>query len=213
MTGGAVSTRQLTALRISLRSAAESLMSVSPARRRRDRGKNCGLRRARRRARLAAWWRFRPDGRRAPRSWGRAASFSSSPAGPSSCWRPLRLRLLFVIAAPVGEAYLQRGGDLGEVAEEVVAELLVERGAQVFVAGGEAQGLDGFDGELAVQAQRALDRDLPVAKGGVGEDLRLRRFLEVEEGAADALDILGREFAVLLAEILAQRLEPVALRR
>ena len=61
-----------------------------------------------------------------------------------------------------------------------------------------------------MQAQRALDRDLPVAEGGVGENLRLRRFLEVEEGAADALDVLGREFAVLLAEVLAQRLEPLA---
>ena len=93
--------------------------------------------------------------------------------------------------------------------EEVVAELVVERGAQVFVAGGEAQRLDGLERELAVQAQRALDRDLPVAEGGVGEDLRLWRLLEVEEGAADALDVLGRELAVLLAEVLAQRLEPL----
>ncbi len=118
-----------------------------------------------------------------------------------------------LVAAPVGQALLQRGGDLGEIGEELVAELLVERGAQVFVAGGEAQRLDGLERELAVQAQRALDRDLPVAEGGVGEDLRLRRFLEVEEGAADALDVLGRELAVLLAEVLAQRLEPLAWRR
>ena len=61
-----------------------------------------------------------------------------------------------------------------------------------------------------MQAQRALDRDLPVAEGGVGKDLRLWRFLEIEEGATDALDVLRREFAVLLAEILAQRLEPLA---
>ena len=60
-----------------------------------------------------------------------------------------------------------------------------------------------------MQAQRALDRDLPVAEGSVGKDLRLGRFLEIEEGAADALDVLGRKFAVLLAEVLAQRLEPL----
>ena len=81
-----------------------------------------------------------------------------------------------VVAAPFGQALLQRGGDLGEVGEEVVAELLVERGAEVLVAGGEAQRLDGLERELAVQAQRALDRDLPVAEGGVGENLRLRAF-------------------------------------
>ena len=130
----------------------------------------------------------------------------------------LRAAALFVVAfvlvaAPLGQALLQRGGDLGEVGEEVVAELLVERRANVFVARGEAQRLDGLERELAVQAQRALDRDLPVAEGGVGEDLRLGRFLEVEEGAADALDVLGRELAVLLAEVLAQRLEPLAWRR
>jgi len=94
---------------------------------------------------------------------------------------------LVLVVAPFGEALLQRGRDLGELREEVVAELVVEPGAQIFVTRGEAQRLDGFEGELAVQAQRALDRDLRVAEGGVGEDLRLKRFLEVEERAADAL--------------------------
>ena len=61
-----------------------------------------------------------------------------------------------------------------------------------------------------MQAQRALDGDLPVAESGIGEDLRLRRFLEFEERAADAFDVLGRKLAVLLAEVLAQRLEPLA---
>ena len=93
--------------------------------------------------------------------------------------------------------------------EQVVAELLVERGADVFVARGEAQGLDARAGELAVEAERALDLHLPVTEGGVGEDLRLRRFLEGEEGVADALDVLGGEFAVLLAHVLAQRAEPL----
>ena len=47
----------------------------------------------------------------------------------------------------------------------------------------------------------------------MGKIFDSRRFLEVEEGAADALDVLGRELAVLLAEVLAQRLEPLAWRR
>ncbi len=59
------------------------------------------------------------------------------------------------------------------------------------------------------QAQRPLDRHLPVAEGGVGEDLRLLGLLEVEEGVADALDVLVGELAVLLAQVLAQRLEPL----
>jgi hypothetical protein len=92
----------------------------------------------------------------------------------------------------------------------VVTELRVERGADILVTRGEAQRLDRFERELAVQAQRALDRHLAIAEGGVGEDLGLGRFLEVEKGAADALDVFGRELAVLLAEVLAQRLEPLA---
>src|SRR5438270_368787 len=58
-----------------------------------------------------------------------------------------------------------------------------------------------------MQAQRALDRDFPVTEGGVGKNLRFRRFFEIEEGAADALDMLGCELAVLLAQVLAERLE------
>ena len=100
--------------------------------------------------------------------------------------RPFLGAALFVVAfvlvvAPVGEALLQRGGDPGEVGEEVVAELVMERRADVLVAGGKAQAFDGLQRELAVQAQRALDGDLPVAEGGVGEDLRLRRLLELEK--------------------------------
>ena len=114
-----------------------------------------------------------------------------------------------LVVAPFGEPFLQRGGDAGEVLEELVAELVVERGADVFVAGGEAERLDGLHRELAVQAQRALDGDLPVAEGGVGENLRLLRLLEREVGVADALDVVGREFAVFLAEVLAERLEPL----
>ena len=94
----------------------------------------------------------------------------------------LRAAVLFVfslllVAAPVGQALFQGLGDTGEVCEEGVAELVVERGAQIFVAGGEAQRLDGLESELAMQAQRALDGDLPIAEGGVGENLRLLAFL------------------------------------
>src|ERR1019366_1925161 len=89
-------------------------------------------------------------------------------------------------------------GDAGEGFNELVPELVVERGAEVFVAGGEAEGFDGLHGKLAVQAERALDGDFPVAEGGVGENLRLRRFLEREVGVANALDVVGGEFAVFL---------------
>jgi hypothetical protein len=43
----------------------------------------------------------------------------------------------------------------------------------------------GFLG-LAVQAERALGGDFPVAEGGVGENLRLRSCLDLEVGVADA---------------------------
>ena len=71
-------------------------------------------------------------------------------------------------------------------------------------------GLDGLERELAGEPQRSLDRDLPVAESGVGKELRLGGFLEVEEGAANALDIFRREFAVPLDEVLAEPLEPLA---
>src|SRR5205814_632386 len=96
-----------------------------------------------------------------------------------------------------------------ELGEEVIAELVVKRYAQVLIAGREAQCFDRLEGELAVQAERAFNGYLPVAEGGVGEDLGLGCFLEIEEGAANALDVLGGEFAVFLAEVLAQRLEPL----
>ena len=57
-------------------------------------------------------------------------------------------------------------------------------------------------------AQGPLDGHLPIAELGVVEDARLLRLLEGEERLDDALDIGVREFAVLLAKVLAQRLEP-----
>ena len=61
----------------------------------------------------------------------------------------------------------------------------------------------------ALEPQRPLDRHLPVAEGGVGEDLRLLGLLEGEESVADAVDVLVGQLAVLLAQVLAQRLEPL----
>src|SRR5690606_182114 len=68
--------------------------------------------------------------------------------------------------------------------------------------------LVGAPGVDALQAQRAFDGDLPVAEGDVVEDLRLFAFLEADEGVDDALGVGLGEFAVLLAQVLAQRLVP-----
>src|SRR5262249_46175408 len=66
-----------------------------------------------------------------------------------------------------------------------------------------ALGIDAF------QTQGPFDRNLPVSEGSVLEDLRLLGLLKGEEGVTNALDVLGRELAVLFAEVLAQRLEPL----
>ena len=58
--------------------------------------------------------------------------------------------------------------------------------------------------QVDLQPQRALDRHLPIAEGGVVEDPALLALLEGEEGVADALDVLLAELAVLLAQVLAQ---------
>lgn len=41
---------------------------------------------------------------------------------------------IVLVVAPVGQVLLQRGGDLGETGEELVAELLIKRRADVLVA-------------------------------------------------------------------------------
>ena len=51
-----------------------------------------------------------------------------------------------------------------------VPEFFIERGANDFVARGKAQGLDGFQAELAVKAERVLDFDLPIAERWIGEN-------------------------------------------
>ena len=71
-----------------------------------------------------------------------------------------------------------------------------------FVA--EFSDLGGFVDSLWFSArypQRALHGDLPVAEGGVWENLRLFGFLELRERGGDAFDVDFRQFAVLLAEV------------
>ena len=86
----------------------------------------------------------------------------------------------------------------------------VDLGAQRLVASGKPQGLDAFVRELAFQSQRALDGDLPVAEVLGVEPFRLGGFLRLAEvQVEDSLDVSILEFAVLLAEIAAQRLEPL----
>jgi len=63
--------------------------------------------------------------------------------------------------------------------------------------------------ELAVEAERALDHDFPVAKGLIREDFRLGALLKVEVAAGDAIDVVGRQLTVFLAEVFAERLEPL----
>jgi hypothetical protein len=57
--------------------------------------------------------------------------------------------------------------------------------------------------------QRSLDRRFLIAKGGVAENLRLLAFVEGQEGVANARNVLFGKLAILLAQILAQRLIPL----
>jgi hypothetical protein len=65
---------------------------------------------------------------------------------------------LFVVATPVGQALLQRGRDGAEVVEEVVAEFVIQHGAQVFVTRGEAQRLDGLQRQAGCAGAAAARR-------------------------------------------------------
>jgi hypothetical protein len=51
-----------------------------------------------------------------------------------------------------------------------------------------------------VQPQGPLHGDLPVAKSSIGENLRFRALLEIQECGADAINIFWRKLAVFLAE-------------
>src|SRR4051794_27813062 len=53
----------------------------------------------------------------------------------------------------------------------------------------------------APQPQGAFDRYLPVAERSVLKDLRLLALFEADERVADPLDVLVRQFAVLLAQV------------
>ena len=92
------------------------------------------------------------------------SSTSPSPRATCSAFITVVTLRFFVVGAPLCKASIQRGGNLAEVAAQVIAELVEQGRTQVFVTGGEAQDLEG----------------------------------------------LGRQLAVLLAQFLAQRLEPLA---
>jgi hypothetical protein len=79
-----------------------------------------------------------------------------------------------------------------------VAEFVVQRDAEICTARSETKRLDGLHRELAVQAERALDRDLPLVEGGIGENLRLWRFLEREASSSFALLGVRRFIAALV---------------
>jgi hypothetical protein len=118
----------------------------------------------------ATSWRFRQAGRRVPRSSGRAASFSSFRAAllgaaPSSGHRPPRRR------CPNRRGVSPSAGAmLAKFGEEVVAELVVERRRGGLRRRRRSAAISmALTRELAVQAERALDGDLPVAEGGIGE--------------------------------------------
>ena len=64
-------------------------------------------------------------------------------------------------------------------------------------------------GQVNCQAKRPLDCHFPVAEGFIGEDLRLLALLECKECAADVCDVFLGQLAVLLAEVLPERLEPL----
>ncbi|BAP88824.1 probable ABC transporter permease protein [Burkholderiales bacterium GJ-E10] len=90
---------------------------------------------------------------------------------------------VFVVFAVVGifvlalEPGLDGGFALGELGVERLAMGGVDLGAQLLIPRGKAQGLDAFVRELAFQAQRALDSDLPVAEVCVVEPFAFGGFL------------------------------------
>ena len=68
------------------------------------------------------------------------------------------------------------------------------------------EGRDLLRRDVRGQAERPLDRDLPVAECLVGKDLRLLGLLEGQERVRDLADVVVGELAVLLAQVLAQGL-------
>ena len=61
-----------------------------------------------------------------------------------------------------------------------------------------------------MQAQWTLDSHLIVTKGFVWENLGLLCLNKIQIGITDTTDIISSKFAVFLAEILTERLEPGA---
>ena len=65
------------------------------------------------------------------------------------------------------------------------------------------QGLDGLASKLAMQSKWTLDADFPVAKGGIGENLRLLRLLKGKVGITNSTEVFCGEFTIFLPEALA----------
>src|SRR5207248_133343 len=114
-----------------------------------------------------------------------------------------------VAIPPFNQSLFSGSAHRVEILKQGVTEFIEQLRAECFVSRGEAERLDCTVCELAVKPKRTLDGDLPVAEGLVGKDLRLWGFFESKEHLADTLDIFIREFAVLLAQILSERLEPL----
>ncbi len=121
---------------------------------------------------------------------------------------PLRVGFILHHARPAADGGREQAAQRVDGRARLVELADDRRGAGVAAAPGQ-QGFDllGRIGALrfnARQSQRPFDRHLPVAKGLVGEDLRLRRLLESQVGGGNALDIGRGQLAILLAQVLAQ---------
>ena len=80
--------------------------------------------------------------------------------------------------------------------------------SQFLITGIEAESFNRFLRKLTVQPKGPLDDDFPISKRLIRKNLRLFVFFERNVRITDSLDILAREFAILLSEIFAKRFEP-----
>jgi hypothetical protein len=62
--------------------------------------------------------------------------------------------------------------------------------------------------QIDAQPQRPFHADLPVSERLIGKELGLWGLLKGEKGVCDARDVLVPQFAVLLAQVLPERLKP-----
>src|SRR5258706_10806510 len=93
--------------------------------------------------------------------------------------------------------------------QQVVAELVVEPRTHLLVTRREAKGLNQLRSKLADKAKRPLYGDLPIAEGLVRKNPGLLGRLELKVRLANAVYVAFGQLAILLAQILAQWLEPL----